>query len=377
MNNTDKTFFKKFLELRAKLHHKIDEVIKNYEKLKFEIDREILIEELYSHQKTTDFLIKTHAYQRFDNYGGDWSIFLGLTNNYEGKFERIFQEKVELLNESILIEREILDFKLNNFEDYYIYKYNNEKENKDEWRRITEESKGNIIVEGLENDIISKDELKNILELQIGLLEKKKINILKKDINSISFEFEFLTFHNNNPFYGTLIDVYYFILDFDFFKKDFYRDYPIVKNKKKRKGDYYDFINNIINHRFTEIDRNNYYLLTNPVIDIIQDMKQQQLLLSKSTNNDPKAADYIREDLEELNKILDVYNTKKKENQIIEKCFFKENEDERRYILMKGNAKNLTKVMGYSLKEKFNLTDKEYKKIKKSKFEIDIKFLTY
>ncbi len=41
----------------------------------------------------------------------------------------------------------MLDFKLNNFEDYYIYKYNNEKENKDEWKRIIEESKGDIIVE--------------------------------------------------------------------------------------------------------------------------------------------------------------------------------------------------------------------------------------
>jgi len=38
-------------------------------------------------------------------------------------------------------------------------------------------------------------------EFMKDLLEKKNINIQKKDINDMSFEFEFLTFHNSNPFY--------------------------------------------------------------------------------------------------------------------------------------------------------------------------------
>lgn len=377
MNDTNKTFLKKFLELRTKLHHKNDEVIKNYGKFKFDLDKEVLLEELNNNQNNANFLIKTQAYQRFDSYWWDWNVFIQLTSNYKEKFEQVFREKVKLLDEAILIEREMLDFKLNNFEDYYIYKYNNEKENKDEWKRIIEESKGDIIVEWLWNDIISKDTLKDILELQIRLLKKENINILKKNINDMSFEFEFLTFHNNSPFYWTLLDVYYFIWDFDFFKKDFYKDYPIIKNIKNKKRDHYDFINNFINHRFVDSNHNDYYLLAHPVVDIIQDMKKQQILLNKSKNSDPKIVDYISEEWEELNKVLDIFNTRKKENKIIEKCFFKETEDEGRYILMKWNIKNLTKVMWYSLKDKFNLTDKDYLKIKKSKFEVDIKFLTY
>ncbi|EKD66456.1 MAG: hypothetical protein ACD_49C00040G0002 [uncultured bacterium (gcode 4)] len=377
MNNINKIFLKIFLELRAKLYHKNDENIRNYKKFKFDIDKEILVNELNICKNNTNFLIKTDTYQRFDNYWWDWDIFIKLTNNYEEKFEQIFQEKTKLLDESILIEQEILDFKLDNFEDYYIYKYNDEKEHKDMQRKITKKSKGNVIFEWLEKDIISKKELKSILELQIKLLKKKSINILKKDINSISFEFEFLTFHNNNPFYWNLLDIYDFILDFDFFKKDFYKDCPIIKDKKRRKIDHYDFIKNFVNHRFTRSDYNDYYLLACPVIDIIQDIEKQHKLLNKSKNNNIEITGYIWEELEELNKTLEIYNLKKKENKIIEKCFFKEDEVSRSYILTKWNAKNLTKAMGYSLKDKFSLTDNYYKKIKKSKFEISIKFLTY
>ena len=377
MNDINKTFFKNFLEIKAKLYHKNDENIKNYKEFKLNTDRDILRQELNSKKYNTDFLIKTHSYQRFDNYSWDWDIFIKLTNNYEEKFEKIFQEKTKLLNESILIEQEILDFKLDNFEDYYIYKYNDEKEYKDMQRKITKKSKGNVIFEWLEKDIISKKELKSILELQIKLLKKKSINILKKDINSIGFEFEFLTFHNNNPFYWNLLDIYDFILDFDFFKRDFYKDYPNIKNKNDKKINHYEFIKNLINHRFTNSYYNDYYFLASPIIDVIQDIEKQKKLLNKSKINDSTSTNYALEEIERLNKTLEIYNLKKKENKIIEKCFFKEDEDGGSYILTKWNAKNLTKVMWYSLKDKFSLTDKDYKKIKKSKFEISVKFLTY
>ncbi len=68
MNDTNKTFLKKFLELRTKLHHKNDEVIKNYGKFKFDLDKEVLLEELNNNQNNANFLIKTQAYQRFDSY---------------------------------------------------------------------------------------------------------------------------------------------------------------------------------------------------------------------------------------------------------------------------------------------------------------------
>jgi hypothetical protein len=74
-------------------------------------------------------------------------IFIDLKNNYKDKFDRIFEEKINLLNKSILLEKEILDFKLNNFDEYYTYKYNEELENKKMWKQRVLESNGNVIVE--------------------------------------------------------------------------------------------------------------------------------------------------------------------------------------------------------------------------------------
>jgi len=67
-------------------------------------------------------------------------IYIELSNNYKDKFEKVFNEKINLLNASILLEKEILDFKLKNFDDYYIYKYNRELENKKMWKKTVKES---------------------------------------------------------------------------------------------------------------------------------------------------------------------------------------------------------------------------------------------
>jgi len=59
-----------------------------------------------------------------------------LKNNYKYKFDQIFNKKINLIETSILLEKEILDFKLNNFDEYYVYKYNTELENKKMWKNI-------------------------------------------------------------------------------------------------------------------------------------------------------------------------------------------------------------------------------------------------
>jgi hypothetical protein len=53
----------------------------------------------------------------------------------------------------------------------------------------------------LNKNIISKDTLRDILEIQVLLFKKEKFSGFRKHIDDISFEFDFLTFHNNHVFY--------------------------------------------------------------------------------------------------------------------------------------------------------------------------------
>lgn len=376
MENTN-IFLKEFLKLRSNLFTQNEKNITKYKDFVFSIKRDVLIEELNSNTRV-DFLIRTQAYQRFDNYSWDWMIFIDLKNNYKDKFDRIFEEKINLLNKSILLEKEILDFKLNNFDEYYTYKYNEELENKKMWKQRVLESNGNVIVEWLNKNIISKDTLRDILEIQVLLFKKEKFSGFRKHIDDISFEFDFLTFHNNHVFYWFLLDVYDYLLDSENFKKDFYLDYPIFEIKKHKKDNHYKFMNNLIKSRFIETNYNNYFLLNSPIIESIKEIKNRKVLLEKLINkNKSDRGSYYSEEIEELNETLNSFYIKKKECELIEKCFLKDEKHLGVYILIKENSKNLTKLIWYSLKDRFNLDDKVYKRLKKSKFEVDIRFLTY
>lgn len=369
-------FLKEFFKLRFNLNLQNEKNIEKYKDFLTSIRKEILIEELNINNRV-DFVIRTQAYQRFDNYSWDWMIFINLKNNYKAKFDKVFYEKMNLLNESILLEKEILQFKLNNFDDYYTYKYNDELENKKMWKQRVRESNGRVSVEWLNKNIISKDELRNILEMQVRLFKKENFAEFKKYIDEISFEFEFVTFHNTNVFYWLLLDIYDFLLNFDNFKKDFYIDYPIFKGKNDKKYNHYRFMNTLMKNRFIQDDYTNCFLLSSNIVESIKDIKRNIVIMNKVNNKSNSETNYYLEDLESLNETLNSIYTKKKQWKLIEKSFLKDENNKGVYILVNENSKNLTKLMWYSLKDKFDLDDSIYEKLKKSKFELDIKFLTY
>jgi len=98
--------------------------------------------------------------------------------------------------------------------------------------------------------------------MQNNLLKREKLSDFINYIDDINFEFEFVSFRNSNVFYGFLLDIHDFLLNSDSFKKDFYIDYPCIKNKKIKKENHNKFINNFIKNRFTDnIDYSNYFLL--------------------------------------------------------------------------------------------------------------------
>jgi hypothetical protein len=66
MENTN-IFLKEFLKLRSNLFTQNEKNITKYKDFVFSIKRDVLIEELNSNTRV-DFLIRTQAYQRFDNY---------------------------------------------------------------------------------------------------------------------------------------------------------------------------------------------------------------------------------------------------------------------------------------------------------------------
>lgn len=372
-------FLKKFLELKASFYKEVEWNVKKYKKIKNILNKEVLINELDNSIKNTEFLINIQNYQRFDDYSWDWNIRIELTMDYREKYEPIFQERLNLISNVIKLEKEIINFKLKNFDNYYIFKFNEELKHKDRLRKITKKSNWNTQFIDLDDKIISKEKLKEILDLQYKLLnlEKwEKFNFSIKKINDISFEFEFLTFHNSNPFYWFLLDIYDFLLNFDNFKKDFYKDYPIVKKNTEKKVKHYDIIKNIQTNRIIEDNYKNYYLLNFPIIETLQNTREQKKIFKKLIKKD-KINKYILEDLEWIDKNLNMYDSKRKENKILEWTFFKDEKDLNTYYLTKSNSKSLIKVMWYSLKDKYNLDDKKYNQIKKSNFQVNVTFSTY
>lgn len=375
MNKKNK-FSIDFLKLKSELFHQNEQNIKAYKKLSFAISKDILVEELNNSNGKAKFLIRTQAYQRFDNYSWDWDIFIKLKNNHNLKYEKILNERIKLLTNCISLEKEIIDFKLNNFDDYYDFKYQDELNNKLMWQEMVDKSKWSVKVEWLNKPIISKEKLKNILNIQQQLLTKQIVDkkiILKKDIFEINTEFDFLNFNSSNPFYWYLLDIYDYLLDFKIFKKDFYMDYPIVKDKKNKVIFHSRFMKNYVNNRYNHWIYDNYFLLANPIIetipDIIFSIKSYEKVVKKVANEK-----YFQDEIQRLSNILDIY---KQWINIHGWLFFKENEEENIYYLIKWNVKNLVKVMWYSVIDKFDLDTKTSSEIKKSDFEVSVKFITY
>ena len=244
--------------------------------------------------------------------------------------------------------------------------------------KYIEDSNWTVNVEGIDNDIISKAKFKKILELQKKLLQKEKVNDFKSYISEISFEFEFVSFHNANVFYWFLLDIYDFLLNFDNFKKDFYIDYPIAENKKYKKENHNKFMKNYIKNRFFDNKNyNNYFFLWTTIIDSVKDIKKNITLYKKVNSKNQTKSNFYLENLKELNKALELIYLKKKEKEILEKCFIKDETYSNTYILINENSQNLKNLMTYFIKDKFSLDDKIYKKLKKSKYEVEVNFLTY
>lgn len=374
--NKEKKFSIGFLKLKSELFHQNEQNIKAYKKLSFTTSKDILIEELNNSNGKTKFLIRTQAYQRFDNYSWDWDIFIELKNNHILKYEKILNDRIKLLTNCISLEKEIIDFKLNNFDHYYDFKYQDELKNKLMWQEMVDKSKWSVNVEWLNKPIISKEKLKNILNIQQQLLTKQvvdKKNILKKDILEINFEFDFLNFNSSNPFYWYLLDIYDYLLDFEIFKKDFYMDYPIVKDIKNKDISHSKFMKNYINNRYNHWNYDNYLLLASPIIetvpDIISSIKSYEKVVKKVASEK-----YFQDEIQRLSNILEIY---KQWINIHGWLFFKENEEENIYYLIKWNVKNLVKVMWYSVIDKFDLDTKTSSEIQKSDFEVSVKFITY
>jgi hypothetical protein len=122
-------------------------------------------------------------------------------------------------------------------------------------------------------------------------------------------------------------------------------DYPIIESKKYRKESHSKFMNDFVKNRFFyNTDYKDYFLLGCPIVESIKDIKGNITLLNKLIKKNHIDPNYYLEEIERLNKTLDSFSLKKKENKIIEKSFLKDEEYSNTYILTNESSENLTKI---------------------------------
>lgn len=363
MTNFEKKLFSlKLLKFKENLSAK-------YYKALYSTTKEILKNELKKDRPS--FLILTHTLQDYDSYSADWGSYIRITENYLSLYEELLKIKEDLLEESIKKEIEVINFKLENLDEYLEYLTKRENEHYSFWEEILKDKRVSL-EGGLVLKEVKKEEVVKNLKYILNVLENKEK--LSKTAKNKDYNFEIINLDSSDPFYYDLFTVSWYLTDKEKFRNDFLLDFPILEKKEDIKSE--KLINLIRKHKVLDnTDTSEYLHLTSPIIEVMTELKKKKKntleIIKKNKKKD--LSNLFNDELKEIVDAEELFKELKKEKKLIQNLFFQDKEHNNIFYLSNWSVKNLYEVIKYTITNKYDIKSTG----KNSKFKIKINFLNY